>query len=155
MFIALQIILGWYVADLITGIYHFFIDNFGSSDTPIFGNQIKDFQIHHHKPTEFLKHSNWESLKLPLLGSMPLFALAFFYPYFFIPLAIGIAMSQLLHKWAHMSKVAWPIKVLQTLQLIISPEEHDKHHTTFNSHYGIVNGWSNDFLNLILPTKTR
>ena len=145
----LQILLGWYVADLITGIYHYFIDNYGSPKTPFFGKQIEEFQIHHQRPRDFLKHNAWHSLKLPLLGSIPFFILSFINPYFFLPLAIGLACSQLFHKWAH-QEVPWYIWIFQVTGIILSPDEHQKHHTTFDHSYCIVNGWSNGLLNFVL-----
>lgn len=150
MLILIQILLGWYLADLITGIYHYFVDNYGSAKTPIFGSQIEEFQIHHHNPKAFLSYSWWESLKLPLLGSTPLFLLAIFNPYFFLPLAIGIAICQLTHKWSHESNPPTIIKCLQKMKIILSPEDHDLHHTTFDSHYCIVSGWANPLLDFIL-----
>ena len=37
-------------ADLGTGIYHWFVDNYGDGDTPVFGRQIEAFQGHHRRP---------------------------------------------------------------------------------------------------------
>lgn len=37
-------------ADLVTGIYHWLLDNYGDSSTPLVGSQIEDFQNHHEQP---------------------------------------------------------------------------------------------------------
>ena len=145
----IQIIFGWYAADLLTGIYHYFIDNYGSPKTPIFGKQIEEFQLHHRKPTEFLKNDAWTSLKLPLLGSLPFILLSFFNPYFFLPLAIGIAFSQWFHKWSHQVN-PWYISIFQKTGIILPYDEHRKHHISFDRYYCIVNGWGNGLLDLIL-----
>jgi palmitoyl-[glycerolipid] 3-(E)-desaturase len=35
------------LADLATGVYHWFVDNYGDASTPVFGSQIVAFQGHH------------------------------------------------------------------------------------------------------------
>ena len=42
--------IGFILADLGSGIYHWGIDNYGDESTPIFGNQIEAFQGHHKWP---------------------------------------------------------------------------------------------------------
>ncbi|URE42676.1 Kua-ubiquitin conjugating enzyme hybrid localization domain [Musa troglodytarum] len=41
---------GYILADLGTGIYHWAIDNYGGPSTPVFGSQIEAFQGHHRWP---------------------------------------------------------------------------------------------------------
>jgi len=41
---------GYLAADLLSEIYHWSIDNYGSKDTPIVGKQIDGFQRHHRYP---------------------------------------------------------------------------------------------------------
>ncbi|XP_011084391.1 fatty acid desaturase 4-like 1, chloroplastic [Sesamum indicum] len=48
-------LLGYLLADLISGIYHWAIDNYGSTETPIFGSQIQWFRAHHQYPSELTK----------------------------------------------------------------------------------------------------
>ncbi|KAJ6332779.1 hypothetical protein OIU77_008768 [Salix suchowensis] len=42
--------IGFILADLGSGIYHWGIDNYGDGATPVFGNQIEAFQGHHKWP---------------------------------------------------------------------------------------------------------
>ena len=38
-------------ADLLSGVYHWGVDNYGDGDTPVFGSQIAGFQVRlHHEP---------------------------------------------------------------------------------------------------------
>jgi hypothetical protein len=39
------------LADLATGVYHWFVDNHGDASTPVFGAQIAAFQGHHSHPS--------------------------------------------------------------------------------------------------------
>lgn len=34
-------------ADFASGVYHWAVDNYGSSETPVFGSQIAGFQVRH------------------------------------------------------------------------------------------------------------
>ncbi|KAJ6835892.1 fatty acid desaturase 4, chloroplastic [Iris pallida] len=47
---ALAAALGYVLADLGSGFYHFGIDNYGGTSTPVFGPQIEAFQGHHRRP---------------------------------------------------------------------------------------------------------
>lgn len=38
------------VADFLTGVYHWSVDNYGDGSTPVVGSQIAAFQGHHQKP---------------------------------------------------------------------------------------------------------
>ncbi len=38
------------IADFLTGIYHWSVDNYGDGSTPVVGSQIAAFQGHHQKP---------------------------------------------------------------------------------------------------------
>ncbi|GMP52561.1 hypothetical protein CsSME_00018324 [Camellia sinensis var. sinensis] len=43
-------LVGYVLADLGSGVYHWAIDNYGGSTTPVFGSQIEAFQGHHKWP---------------------------------------------------------------------------------------------------------
>ena len=38
------------VVDLLTGVYHWGVDNYGDGSTPVLGEQIAAFQGHHKEP---------------------------------------------------------------------------------------------------------
>ncbi|KAG8379636.1 hypothetical protein BUALT_Bualt07G0109600 [Buddleja alternifolia] len=46
---------GYILADLVSGIYHWGLDNYGSVNTPILGPIIKEFLARHHQPLEITK----------------------------------------------------------------------------------------------------
>ena len=41
---------GYVLADLGSGVFHFFVDNYGDADTPGLGSTIDAFQGHHARP---------------------------------------------------------------------------------------------------------
>jgi hypothetical protein len=60
-------------------------------------------------------------------------------------------MSQTFHAYAHMhpKNIPFIIKQLQRMNLILSRNEHNKHHLNGIYNYSIVNGWSNPLLNIM------
>jgi palmitoyl-[glycerolipid] 3-(E)-desaturase len=146
-------------ADLGSGVYHWAVDNYGSSETPLVGTQIAAFQGHHQRPwvitqREFCNNCSLTFkpagiaaallLSISLLGASPA-------PWdvFAATAIVFIAMSQQLHAWSHMKKSELPrlIVSLQDLGLIISRKAHGAHHKSpFNINYCIVSGWCNPLL---------
>jgi hypothetical protein len=61
-------------------------------------------------------------------------------------------MTNEIHKWSHMvhPKPNVVIQYLQKSRLILSHEEHHRHHQgEFDKSYCIINGWMNPFLEKI------
>lgn len=41
---------GYLIADLVSGVFHWSVDNYGDGRTPVFGAVIEAFQGHHGEP---------------------------------------------------------------------------------------------------------
>ena len=150
---------GWLLADLGTGFYHWGVDNYGSPDTPLVGQQIAAFQGHHTRPWIILhrefSNNTYQICRpaLPLLlayaglsraaglpGEADLLAASF---------ATFVVLSQTLHGWSHGKKSELPPAVLklQDLGLFISRKAHAEHHMApFEGNYCIVSGFWNPLL---------
>lgn len=146
---------GYLAADLLSGIYHWGIDNYGDARTPLFGDQIAGFQGHHQRPwtitkREFCNNVHgiakpvllWSALFMVLPGNCGLDSFA----------AVGglfVLLSQELHKYAHMKKSElhpW-IVALQDSGVLISRKAHGQHHSApFENNYCIVSGAFNPLL---------
>lgn len=146
---------GFLAADLLSGIYHWGIDNYGSANTPVFGDQIAGFQGHHQKPWTITKRDFcnnvhgiakpvilWAALLLVLPSNCALDVFG----------SVGglfVLMSQELHKFAHMKKSELPkwVVTLQDAGLLIGRKAHGQHHTApFENNYCIVSGACNALL---------
>ena len=149
MDVVFQVLAGWFVIDLITGLWHFFIDHRKPTD-PIIGSMVADFQEHHLNPLSMEPYSffyrNYQAATVSLLALV--FA-CFFWPWFWLAVWIGGTICQQAHHWAH-SPRPWPIAILQQLGILISKEAHLRHHRNFERSFGILNGWSHGFLDLLL-----
>ncbi|MFV8756471.1 fatty acid desaturase CarF family protein [Nannocystaceae bacterium ST9] len=149
--------LGYVAADLFTGFFHFFADNFGSERTPILGPAfIFRFRQHHGDPKLICRLSFRELNGSHILCSMP----------FVIPLALAVPISTTawglalgtfgwsmmffsvftnqIHRWAHDDNPPFWVRPLQRTRILLSAEHHDvHHHLPHDVHFCITNGWLN------------
>ncbi|OWM63910.1 hypothetical protein CDL15_Pgr006172 [Punica granatum] len=146
---------GYVLADLGSGVYHWGIDNYGDASTPFFGSQIEAFQGHHKWPwtitrREFANNLHalaravaFSVLPIDLLCNDPtmLGFVAFF--------SGCIMFSQQFHAWAHGTKSRLPqlVVALQDAGILVSRAQHAAHHRPpYNNNYCIVSGVWNTFL---------
>lgn len=146
---------GYVLADLGSGVYHWGIDNYGDASTPVFGGQIEAFQGHHKWPWTITRRqfaNNLHALArvitfivLPLdfLCNDPTVNA-------FVALFAGCIMfSQQFHAWAHGTKSKLPplVVALQDAGVLVSRSQHSAHHRPpYNNNYCIVSGAWNQLL---------
>jgi len=134
-------LIGWLVADAISGIAHFLADNFGSIDTPFLGRTvISTFREHHSSPTHMLEHgflerNGWNFFGaglIALLSTLTLGAGSLLGP---IGLSAGLILSftNQIHAWAHSATPPYWVAVLQQAGFFLSPTLHSEHHAPFES----------------------
>jgi len=114
------------------------------------------FQLHHKMPYGILKRTYYElvSNQIMYLGMPILLMTILFYKVnfignylyiFFLLLNFLTVHSQWTHKMAHKQyNKNIIIKYLQKLKIILPSESHHQHHTTYDNHFSILNGWSNN-----------
>lgn len=148
-------LVGYALADLWSGVYHWGIDNYGSPSTPIFGSQIEEFQRHHKYP--------WTHTRNQLANN--LYAFARVVTFIVLPIDLVtddpiihgfvavfsgcIMFAQQFHAWAHGTKSRLPplVVALQDLGILISRSQHEAHHQQpHNNNYCVVSGVWNKFL---------
>lgn len=155
----LAAIIGYILADFLSGFVHFLGDTFGSKTTPVIGSAfIQPFREHHTDPEGITRHGFVETNGHNCLVSIPVMMImahvlvkyavvstlagfAFATSYFLI---LGVFLTNQFHKWAHMKKVSTPIRLLQRIRLILSPAHHRIHHTSpYTRYFCITTGWLN------------
>ncbi|KAK9269264.1 hypothetical protein L1049_001034 [Liquidambar formosana] len=148
-------LVGYVLADLGSGVYHWAIDNYGDASTPIFGTQIEAFQGHHKWPWTITRRqfaNNLHALARSVTFVVLPMDLAFNDPATlgFVGVCSGCIMfSQQFHAWAHgtKSRLPPPVVALQDAGLLVSRSQHAAHHRPpYNNNYCIVNGVWNEFL---------
>ncbi|KAM4092472.1 hypothetical protein ACJW30_06G041900 [Castanea mollissima] len=148
-------LVGYILADLMSRVYHWVIDNYGSASTPIFGDQIDAFQGHHEQPWAITRRQfannlhalaravTFTVLSMDLVVNDPIF-------HAFVAVWSGcLLFSQQFHAWAHTTKSRLPplVIALQDMGLLVSRSQHAGHHIPpYNNNYCIVSGVWNEFL---------
>lgn len=152
----------WILADLVSGLVHWFADTYGADDTPLFGPWlIKPFRQHHIYPRDICTHNLVLTIGNSCTAAAP-FEVGLLYlllsdkeisvteaglALVFNLFAMAMVATNILHKWAHAEKTNWLISQLQRSRIFLSPEHHHIHHTKpFDSNYCITNGWLNPIL---------
>ena len=130
----IEIIVGYLLADLIMGIYHWIKDTYFDPFTPIIGKSlIWGSRLHHIRPRHVLDFSNLElfisSAKWTSTWIIPLIYFTGLSA-FVISLFIMISINDIIHKYAHMfdnERPEWAT-FLQRIYIFQSHEEHHQHH---------------------------
>ncbi|XP_054799667.1 fatty acid desaturase 4, chloroplastic-like [Prosopis cineraria] len=146
---------GYILADLGSGVYHWAIDNYGDESTPVFGPQIEAFQGHHKRPWTITRRqfaNNLHALARAVTFTVLPIGLVCNEPTVlgFVGACSGCIMfSQQFHAWAHGMKSRLPALVvaLQNTGVLVSRSQHATHHRApYNENYCIVSGAWNEFL---------
>lgn len=147
--------IGYILADLGSGVYHWGIDNYGDASTSLFGSQIDAFQGHHKWPWTITRRqfaNNLHALaRATTFTVLPLDILSDDASFNgFVSVCAGCIMfSQQFHAWAHGTKSKLPplVVALQDAGVLVSRAQHAAHHRPpYNNNYCIVSGIWNRFL---------
>jgi len=156
--------LGYLVADLASGLFHFYVDNYGDASTPAVGKIIDAFQGHHARPWTITQRQPCNNLAGPCAAHIaPLVALLAASPpapvaAFAAAFLLCTALAQQTHAWAHLKRgdVPRPVLALQDAGLLLSCRAHGAHHRApFSGNYAIVSGIWNEWLDSVLPSVER
>lgn len=156
-------LVGYVLADFVSGVVHWMGDTFFEYDTPLIGpGFVRPFREHHVDPEAILHHSfltvNGNSSLVTLLILVPTWlfgapenegepvpllavqALVFF-------LSLFILATNQFHKWSHQPSPGPLVRLLQRTGLILTPERHAVHHSPpHRFSYCITSGWLNPLL---------
>eukprot|EP00752_Nemacystus_decipiens_P002026 g1941.t1 len=141
---------GYLIADLVSGVFHWSVDNYGDGDTPVFGAVIEAFQGHHaspwtitHRPFENNVHKIAYAV-LPLLLLLRIVNPGPAGVTLGVTFLVGSLMSNEFHRYAHMTEPPPLVRGLQEMGVSVSRREHGRHHSSpFEEKYCIVTGICN------------
>jgi hypothetical protein len=164
---AVLVVAAWLAADLVVGIFHFFVDNYGSANTPVLGQVIEAFQGHHDAPWLITRGALPTVVEGPCVVTMPWLATALFLSpsapigLFTLFFAAWAVTAQLAHAWSHERRAQLPpaVRLMQDAGVFISCkvrhgwdgsrtpgssrtlQEHRAHHLPpISDHYCILSG---------------
>jgi ubiquitin-conjugating enzyme E2 variant len=145
-----------FIADFLSGFFHWLEDAYGQPDWSITGAWITQPNIlHHHNPGYFTRHSWLKSAEVLLVLVSTALALSYFLGFInwmiWLVALIGVNANEI-HKWAHRSKAenGRLITFLQRVGLLQSPAHHAQHHRNSKiTHYCVVTNYLNPLLDAI------
>jgi hypothetical protein len=144
-----QAVIGWILADFVTGAFHWWEDCFGRAEWPVIGPWlIAPNRLHHTQPLAFTRHGFWARngasvMAAAVIGSALCWALG---PSVWLAaLCLGGALANEVHRYAHEPSRAprW-ILILQQVGMMQSPKEHARHHRPpYEANYCVLTDWLN------------
>lgn len=144
---------GVVAADFLSGIVHWVADTWGRADLPILGPRLLvPFRVHHVNPDDILRRRFLDANGDVAAVTIPVLLLLLLVPLDRgAPLAVGGfglcafgVLTNQIHQWAHMPTPPQPVRMLQTLGILLKPAAHAAHHHgAYDRHYCITTGWCN------------
>ena len=156
--VGLALVIGYAVADLISGLVHWASDNFGRRDDAIIGQMfVIPFRDHHDDPSAITRETIFELHGincfnlLPVLGGGvallelgPNSGWVLLLSGICLGIALGVIAATQIHRWVHQERVPRPVALLQWCGLVISKDAHAIHHCEpHDEYYCIASGWWN------------
>jgi plasmanylethanolamine desaturase len=167
--LAVGFIAGFTAADVVSGVVHWFCDRYSHPRARLIGPiLIAPFREHHRDPAALARHGLLECNGNNCLAATPLLVLAW---WSLAPptgrdaltalqtgvasgLALTLCASNQVHAWAHAPNPPRLVRALQRAQVLLAPEHHAVHHRGGRA-YAVVCGWSNAWLDVVLPRVER
>lgn len=145
---------GFLLADLMSGLVHFACDKLGSPETPVIGQKfIKPFRDHHDDPKAMTIGDfvavNSDNLLLCLIVLVPAVVWLDVVRHvqagaFLVSFVTFVAITNQVHKWAHMEHVPRLVSALQRAHIILPVDHHQVHHTDpYDDQFCITSGLLN------------
>ena len=161
MYIFLQIIIGFLLADIVTGVFHWFEDTYLDYciDTPILNVIAKDNELHHYFPRSIIAYSYLDNIGIPLIITTSVLFMVYLLNksifnnnvYLIVSFAFFCIMSNVIHRFSHMRECENNgfINFLQKTGIFCSHHHHSLHHTNINEKYCVITEYNNYILDSI------
>lgn len=144
----LTLLAAWIAADFLSGLVHWWEDRYGDPAWPILGPHVIEPNIRHHTDQMAFTlggywHRNWTSVVPAGIAA----AVAWLGGQRFAALVLAcLSQANEVHAWAH-QRCSRPVRGLQLLGVLQSPEQHARHHRTpFDTNYCTMTDWVNPVL---------
>ena len=145
------------VQDFLSAVLHIWLDRLGTPSTPVVGRMVAGFRRHHAEPAAIVGHGAVGNLTDTAWFSLLMALLAFGVPLehwaarFAAEVLLGVSVfslvTQQVHAFAHHPRPPGWVRLLQRCRVMIPPHVHARHHRgTHDSHYAVLNGWTNSLI---------
>ncbi len=149
-----QLLIGWLIADIVSGFAHFLEDNLDIEHWPVIGPLIiAPNRRHHDRPLAFARDGFLSRNGTTWLAALPLVAIWFWvagFSFVWLSASIGMLMASQIHYWAHVPSAPLPVRAAQATGFFTSPAVHYRHHRPPHAcGYCVVSGWLNPWLDAV------
>ena len=149
-----------FTADLMSGIFHKFLDSYASETNPVWGSPARAFRKHHEFAGNLNDISYWQNVSAFGRMMAPLYLGTLALAPHLNPEAMPALLTMLLlfsngteiHRQAHLVRPNMAVEKLQAWRLMLSRPDHMLHHEApTDTDFGIINGWSNPVTRKLWP----
>lgn len=138
----------WLAADFLSGLVHWLEDRYGDPAWPVLGPHVIEPNIRHHTDQlAFTLVGYWQRNWTSIVPASIAAAVAYACGHVFAALVLAmLSQANEIHAWAH-QRCCRPIRGLQLLGVLQSPEQHATHHRRpFDTYYCVMTDWLNPLL---------
>ena len=147
--VALAIPSAYFAADVVSQVFHKWLDSYGRESNPIYGDLVRDFRKHHEAPLAVTLDSPMDHIATSSLFLAPAFMVAIAANMDPAPAAaawvtlVSLMHTSDMHRRTHLRDPGRFFSLLQKYRLAVSKSDHVLHHISPNEvNYATVNGWS-------------
>lgn len=145
--IIIELFLGLIIADILTGLFHWFEDSYFDYclNIPILSEIAKDNILHHYYPRAIAYNNTIDTNIITFIITIFILLLLYIinplfikdHPYFTISLGIFGSLGNQFHKWSHYRRCELNsyLLFLQDNNIIASHEYHSEHHNNSTKRY--------------------
>jgi plasmanylethanolamine desaturase len=149
----LQVLVCILIADFITGLIHWAEDTYGVPEWPVLGRSVIEPNILHHENQLHFTMSGFFYRNYQVLGAtfaiMLVVASCNALSWQITLIASLTAMGNETHAWAHKRPRSRVLRLLQDMKIIITPEQHARHHRKpYDTNFCTITNWLNPLLDL-------
>lgn len=145
-------LLGWLLADILTGIFHWWEDRHGDESWPIIGPWIiAPNRLHHTDPMAFTRHGFWDRNRASIIAAL-IFGAGWLWllgpSSVLVGVVLGAALSNEVHFYAHRPALApAAVRLLQRTGFLQAPKNHALHHRPPHSvNFCVLTDWLNPLI---------
>lgn len=151
MYYVIYLVSALLLAELLSGIFHWWEDRYGNPDWPIIGKYIIQPNItHHENPTLFCKNSYWNRNYTTIVPSLIISLICYYFSLYFLSICfLFVSQSNEIHAWSHIRCNKF-IRFLQRYGIVQSPRQHSIHHKKpYDKYYCVLTNYLNPVLNYV------
>ena len=159
--ILIQIILGFFFADIVSGVLHWFEDNYFHycMKIPLLSTLSKENELHHFFPRDITHSTYIENMSrtVPIVFFLSILIFLIFpklvlkYKFFLLSFFVFGALSNLIHRFEHERACEKHVivKLLHKYKILVSSEEHKFHHDNPSCNFCVISPITNLVLEYI------